>query len=211
MTGILVCGNKQGEGSGQTPFTMLEPAFSADTKDIAHRVQALQSQLSPGSLGREVVATSDSPLQERLFDALANVKILTSQIAMHLNQQWRSRLFEQLDSLHDPDEWEENDQPIQQASFATFLKPILSIAPQRRPGLGLSSAGHLIAAWTDDQGNRLTIEFLPARIRWVLSRRYGDEVERFAADTTVDRFAVSLATYNPQNWFEHAAQNHQSA
>jgi hypothetical protein len=148
--------------------------------------------------------SSDRPLQERLFEALASVKILTSQIAMHLDREWRGKLFQQLDSLHDPDEWEDGDEPIQQGSFATFLKAILSISPQRRPGLGLSSAGHLIAAWTTDQ-DRLTIEFLPEnRVRWVLSRRYGDDIERFAGDTAVARLAAGLAAYNPQHWFTHA-------
>lgn len=205
MTGILVRSDRPGKGVGQSPLALLEPAFSLQTKELAHRVQALQNNPSPGSLGPEATQmSSDRPLQERLFDALASVKILTSQIAMHLDSEWRTRLFQQLDSIHDPDEWEDGDEPIHQGSFATFLKAILSISPERRPGLGLSSAGHLIAAWTTDQ-DRLTIEFLPEdRIRWVLSRRYGDDVERFAGDTGVSRLAAGLAAYNPQHWFAHA-------
>jgi hypothetical protein len=206
MTGILVRGGRPGQGVGQSPLALLAPAFSSQTSEVAHRVQALQNSPSPGSLGSEATQmSSDRPLRERLFDALASVKILTSQIAMHLDREWRSRLFQQLDSIHDPDEWEDGDEPIQQGSFATFLKAILNISPERRPGLGLSSAGHLIAAWTTDQ-DRLTIEFLPEnRIRWVLSRRYGDDIERFAGDTPVARLAAGLAAYNPQHWFTHAS------
>jgi hypothetical protein len=209
MTGILVRPEQPGKGSGQSPLVMLEPAFSTQTKEIAHRVQALRNSMSPGSLRPETIPmSSDRPLQERLFDALADVKILTSQIAMHLDQEWRSRLFRQLDSLHDLDEWEDGE-PIQKASFATFLKAMLNINPERRPGLGLSHAGHLIAAWTADQ-DRLTVEFLPGdRIRWVLSRQYADDTERFAGDTAVARLAAGLAAHNPQHWFGHADQNHQ--
>jgi hypothetical protein len=212
MTGILVRPEHHGKGSGQSPLVMLEPAFSTQTKEVAHRVQALQNSPSPGSLRPETTSMfPDSSLQERFFDALANVKILTSRIAMHLDQEWRDRLFQQLDSLHDLDEWEDGDQPVQQPSFATFLKAMLNINPERRPGLGLSNAGHLIAAWTTNQ-DRLTIEFLPGdRTRWVLSRQYDDDVERFAGDTAVARLAAGLAPYNPQHWFGHAEQDHQPA
>ena len=41
-------------------------------------------------------------LEERLFDALASVKVLTSKIAMHLDRKWRDRLFAQLDRMHSP-------------------------------------------------------------------------------------------------------------
>jgi len=155
----------------------------------------------------------EKPLQERLFDALANVKILTSQVAMHLERAWKDKLFRQLDSLHDPEEWEAGDLPIEQSSFATFLKAMLKINPERRPGLGLSSAGNLIAAWTTDQ-DRLTIEFFSNdRIRFVLSRRVpdDDDTERFAGDTSVARLAEGLAGYHPERWFSHAHKNHELA
>jgi hypothetical protein len=179
---------------------------------IAQRIQALQNLPSPGSLRPEDIHTSGAtPLHEHLFDALATVKIMTSQVAMHMDAQWRGKLFHQLDSLHDPAEWEEGDQPIQQSSFATFLKAMLSIKPERRPGLGLSHAGHLIAAWTTGH-DRLTIEFLPNdHIRWVLSRHYDDDTERFAGDTRVDRLSKGLASYHPEHWFEYVEKNHELA
>ena len=129
-------------------------------------------------------------LAHQLFDALAQVKIFTSQVAMHLDTEWRDKLFHQLDSLHEIDEWEPGDEPIQRDSFATFLRAMLNIKPKRRPGLGLSHAGHLVASWKTGN-DHLTVEFLAHdRVRWVLSRYIEDNVpERFAGDHRVDLLA----------------------
>jgi hypothetical protein len=139
---------------------------------------------------------------ERLFDALSRVKRLTAMVAMHLDAAWRKSLFSQLDGLHDPTEWELDDEPIREASFATFLKAIVEIKPERRPGLGLSKAGHLVAAWTTGR-ERLTIEFLPNdQVRWVLSRYYDDEEPvRIAGQMAVSRLVDQLAPYEPARWF----------
>lgn len=172
--------------------------FDKDVRFVESRVDELRSPPSPASL--TTVATPKL-LEEQLFDATANVKILTSQVAMHLDREWRDKLFQQLDSMHDPAEWEAGDEPIQQASFATFLKAIVQLKPQRRPGLGLTYGGNLIAAWTKDS-DRLTVEFLPKdRVKWVLSRHQEDEPERFAGQMAVSRLGEGLAPYDPQYWF----------
>jgi hypothetical protein len=173
-------------------------AFSEGTRTVERCVGNLLNPPSPASL---TSPTDGRRLEERLFDATASVKILTSQIAMHLEREWRDKLFRQLDSLHDPNEWEPDDDPIQQASFATFIKAIIQIKPKRRPGLGLSHTGHLIAAWTTDF-DRLTIEFLPNdHVRWVIGRRHDNEQEHIAGQTRVSRLAEALAPYNPGIWF----------
>lgn len=173
-------------------------ALSEDTLTTERRINDLRIPPSPASLVSPPVGQR---LEERLFDATANVKILTSQIAMHLEREWRDKLFRQLDSLHDPEEWEQDDEPIQQASFATFLKAIIQIRPKHRPGLGLSHVGHLIAAWTN-KSNRLTIEFLPSdRVRWVIGRLGDDEPEHIAGQTRVSRLSETLAPYGPEIWF----------
>jgi hypothetical protein len=173
-------------------------AFSEGTQEIERRVNELRIAPSPASL---VSRTHEQSLEERLFDATANVKILTSQIAMHLAREWRDKLFRQLDSLHDPKEWEPEDEPVRQASFATFLKAIIQIKPRRRPGLGLTHTGNLIAAWTE-KTERLTVEFLPNdRVRWVIGRLRDDEPEHIAGQTHVSRLPDALAPYEPAIWF----------
>jgi hypothetical protein len=187
-------------------------AFSAETREIARLVARLQNEPSPASLrSTPRLAPDEQPLETRLFNALAAVKILTAQVAMHLDGEWRRKLFGQLDSLHDPEEWESSDEPVSQSSFATFLKAILSIRPERRPGLGLSHSGNLIAAWTTRR-DRLTIEFLPNdRVRWVLARYRDTEEEpaRYAGHTHVSELVEGLSPHHPEHWFSDASKNHE--
>ena len=49
----------------------------------------------------EASRIADKPLPDKLYDALARVKLLTAQVAMHLDTECRSRIFEQLDDLLD--------------------------------------------------------------------------------------------------------------
>jgi hypothetical protein len=173
-------------------------AFDKDLQLIKNRVNELTIPPSPASPS---YLAAEKSLAEQLFDATANVKILTSQVAMHLDREWREKLFRQLDSMHDPAEWESGDEPVKQASFATFLKAIIRLKPQRRPGLGLSYGGNLIAAWTRDT-DRLTIEFLPNDgVKWVIARRHGDVIVRTAELTVVSLLDEGLASYRPEHWF----------
>lgn len=178
----------------------LVAAMSKETNLFEQRVTELTSPLSPGAL---VSLPVERSIEEQIFDATATVKILTAQVAMHLEREWREKLFQQLDSLHDPIGWEPGDLPVQQSSFSTFLKAICQIKPKCRPGLGLSSSGHLIAAWTVGE-DRLTIEFLTNdRVRWVLTRTLDDGPERFAAQTSVARLLNRLMPYHPEHWFSY--------
>jgi hypothetical protein len=166
--------------------------------DIVRQIGKLGSKSSTSEIN---IISTDNAVEERLFDALSRVKRLTAMVAMHLDAAWRQNLFSQLDGLHDPAEWELDDEPVKESSFATFLKAIVEIRPERRPGLGLSQAGHLIAAWTTGR-DRLTIEFLPNdQVRWVLSRYYDDEPVRIAGQMAVSRLVEQLAPYEPARWF----------
>ena len=143
-------------------------------------------------------------LAERLYDALADAKLLTAQVAMHFDQDWRTRLFAQLDDLLDVEEWHEDDEPIKGASFRTFLRMTIYQSPERRPGLGVSHRGNLIAAWTSG-ADRLTLEFSPGdMIRWVLSCEIDGELERAAGETPVRRFPEVVSAFRPERWFSDA-------
>jgi hypothetical protein len=210
MTGMLVQSSRSAVAlrAGFVPED-LKPAFSEKTMQIAGQIDSLRNPRSTASLIESPAGERDLP--ERVFEALAAAKILTSQVAMHLEGAWRDRLFQQLDSLHDTSEWEEGDEPIQQASFATFLKAILSVRPACRPGLGLSNDGNLVAAWTTGR-DRLTIEFLPNdRVRWVLARYVEDEPDRFAGQTPVTRLAEGLAPHRPEHWFSNEGRQRQES
>ena len=145
-------------------------------------------------------------LEEQLYDTLAAFKIRTAAIAMHLDREWRMKLFAQFDSLLAAEDWDREDSPPTAGSFSTFLRLITFLNPDRRPGLGATYDGHLIATWTVGT-DRLTIECLPAdRIRWALSHGVGDDRERAAGMTDVRRIAHVLQPYAPAKWFTNASQ-----
>ncbi len=146
-------------------------------------------------------APTTKNIQEQLYDALASFKVRTATIAMHLDRDWRDRLFAQLDSLLAADDWQIEDETPTLASFSTFIRMLMYLRPQRRPGLGATGNGHLIASWTlgDD---KLTMECLPSDfVRWNLSVFIEGERERVAAESPIQRLAAVLAPYNPSRWF----------
>jgi hypothetical protein len=146
---------------------------------------------------------NEGTLKNRLYDALAAFKIRTAQIAMHLADGFRQRLFRQLDSLLSKEDWVEEDEPPTLASFSTFLRLILFIKPAVQPGLGATHDGHLIAMWTTPSA-RLSIECLPNdQLRWVLSRSYEGSLESAAGCCELIRIPSVLSPYDPQAWFEH--------
>jgi hypothetical protein len=142
--------------------------------------------------------------ESQLYDALAAFKVRTATVAMHLDLDWRCRLFQQLDSLLTVADWEADDRPPSLSSFSTFLRMLILLRPDRRPGLGATSDGILIATWTSDH-DRLTIECLSDDItRWQLAVTIDGERERAAAITPLTRLKEVLTPYGPQRWFGYA-------
>lgn len=189
--------------SGQESLQrFLDYKLGGATSDVVHKALDLGRVGWSGGHSAAVVAPAEEkPLSEQIYAALQSVKVLTAGVAMHLKSDWRHRLFKQLDSLHDEDEWVEGEQPVELESFRTFLRTILELRPNVRPGLGMSKDGHVVAAWTR-ANDRLTLEFLPSdKIKWVLSLRTEEGVERAAGDSTASRIASVLAPYMPNRWF----------
>lgn len=142
-------------------------------------------------------------LKAKLYESRAAFKIYASQVSMHLGREWLHKLFSQIDSLLDVDEWDPRDPPPQLRTAQTFLRMLLTLKVARKPGLGVSPTGNLVAAWTVDK-NRLTVECFPEdRVRWVLSRVRGDEVERAAGEGKIDRLGEFIKPYEPEIWFTY--------
>lgn len=175
--------------------------ISSEDKAIMQAIEDLKEQASELPLTTHTQTyLAETPLDVRLFDARANVKIMTSGVSMHIAPDLRKKLFSQIDLLHDPDEWESDDTPINESSFKSFLSGFLQINPERGPGLGLSHAGNLIASWVSDRDS-LIIEFMPNNVRWVITRFIEDEPEYFTGHTKITRLFESLAPFDPEYWF----------
>ncbi|TXK95389.1 hypothetical protein BMR02_12835 [Methylococcaceae bacterium HT1] len=140
-------------------------------------------------------------IEETLYDSRADCKIEISKVAMHLSDNWRNGLFKQLDSLMDIDNWEDDDAPVTHKSFSTLLRMLTLLRPDCRPGLGSTSSGNIIAAWTKES-SRLTIECLPNdKVRWVLSHFIDNIRESAAGEAHLTRLNIVLAPYNQKQWF----------
>jgi hypothetical protein len=180
---------------------------SDEAKGITDSLKEIKNrQTSPGSAIDPRRLERQRSTAERLYDALASAKVMTSGVVMHLDRDWRDRLFVQLDDLLNVEDWHEDDEPLVDESFLTFLRLILYQKPRRRPGLGLSHHGNLIAAWTAG-ADRLTLECGPDdSIRWVLSCEVNGERERAAGETHVARLPQVLRPYGPDRWFADVDQ-----
>jgi hypothetical protein len=164
------------------------------------RIQSLKTPVSPSSLN---TTRNKKTLAEAIFDATAHAKISTSQIAMYLDNKWRKNIFEQLDLLHDLNNWDDDLNPVNNASTQTFLRTIVNIKPKAYPSLGLSTKGNLVAAWTTGK-KRLTVEFLPKdKTQWIFSQPVDGETERAAGITTVNRLFECIKPYNIDDWFTY--------
>lgn len=140
----------------------------------------------------------------RLFNVAAALKIAVSQVSMHLPSDWRHRLFEKIDALHEPDDWEESDHLADLDSFNTFLRTVLQQGAMERMSLGIDSNGHILAGWK--RGNdSLSLSFLANdEIRWSVVLHDNGALESAAGRTNLARLPEVLRPYSPEVWFRNA-------
>lgn len=142
------------------------------------------------------------PIGEQLFVALAEAKIWTSRVAMHLDCGTRDRLFRQLDVLHDADEWVEGDRPINLEGYKSLVRAILYHEVNSRPALSLMPSGNPLALWTDGD-DKLTVEFVPAnRTRWLVQNSTPTGPERATGTSPLERLREVLQPYGAERWFD---------
>lgn len=212
----IILSRSKGAGFSLPGFRNVPIRSSHGSSDEAEKIEGFLSEIESrlDSLGLTVKPTKlmspdsgSKPLAEQLFDVLSDVKVMTAQVAMHLDHDWQTGLFQQLDMLLEVEEWHEDDKPLQAGSYATFLRMILAHGPMRRPGFGISHDGNLIGAWTNGS-DRLTLEFLTGdMVRWVLSCEIDGELERAAGNNPVWRMEAVLHPYNPNHWFSDGDPN----
>ncbi len=179
-------------------------AVSTDAA-LSENPWALTGQRPAQALTRLVAGPEQADadtIHQMLFAALADMKIHTSQVAMHMDDTWRTKLFAQLDRLHDPEEWDPADSPIGFDSFRTLLRAMFVLNPRRRPGLSLANHGHVVAMWIEGD-NRLTIECMPGdAVTVVLVRYLAGKRESAAVMASTERIAEVLQPYAPECWFQ---------
>ena len=176
-----------------------QKTHSAVVPQLARPVSSHSAASSSYTLTEPV---GQRPVGEQLFVALAEAKVWTSKIAMHLDVDTRDRLFRQLDILHEADEWAEGDKPVCLASYKSLVRAMLFHKVNCRPSLSLMPSGNLLALW-DRDGDRLTVEFLPDdRTRWFVQQATSKGPERAAGTSPLERLRQVLMPYNADRWFD---------
>jgi hypothetical protein len=185
---------------------MVERSASAgpDSEAIDRRLQQFWDMLRSragtvqGDTGQP---PKGQPINTWLFNRTFELKVLVSRVSMHLPADQRAKLFHQLDRLHDPDDWREDDAAIGPASFKTLLRLLLRYRNLGRPSLGISQFGQILVGWNDARGT-LTVECLANdEIAWTVSHKLGERQESAAGRTWLHRFSDVIAPYDPSHWF----------
>ena len=106
------------------------------------------------------VPARDEGLEAVLFRNRADLKILASQVAMHLSNEVRCTLFSAIDRLLDHAEWEDESSQIDENAFRSYLRFMIFARPRRFPNLGVGPNGTLLVGWHNDEKS-IHAEFLP--------------------------------------------------
>ncbi len=106
------------------------------------------------------VPARDEGLEAVLFRNRADLKILASQVAMHLSNEERHALFSAIDWLLDHAEWEDESSQIDENAFRSYLRFMIFARPRRFPNLGVGPNGTLLVGWHKDEKS-VHSEFLP--------------------------------------------------
>ena len=87
----------------------------------------------------------------RVFKSLVALKVAVSQYAMHLSNSERHRIFAELDSVINTDDWHEDDQLPKIEAFKDFLRWMIYSKYNKWISIGVSDDGHLLVAWKTDR------------------------------------------------------------
>ena len=171
----------------------------------ARKAAAAVLSASPNPLPERVILAAIGSAAGNLDQALAlrrdEAKAAARKFAMLFDPDWLAGLSRQIDSLLDPDEWLEEDLLLNMQSFQTLLVVLMTLRTFRRPGLGLTTTGNIVATWSRSASDRLMVECLPTgRVRWIATVPMPAGNESGTHDTTPDRLLVTLDRFNPEHW-----------
>jgi hypothetical protein len=85
--------------------------------------------------------------EEQIFNSLVSLKVAVSQYAMHLTTEERHRIFAELDSLINVDDWHEDDQLPNIVAFKDFMKWMIYSRYFKWISFGVSDEGGMLVAW----------------------------------------------------------------
>ncbi len=141
-------------------LTSLRSAVEAGSGliDLSQRWQEIVKAVDATHISK--VPAREEGLEASLFRNRADLKLLASQVAMHLSNEERHALFSAIDWLLDHAEWEDESSQIDENAFRSYLRFMIVARPRRFPNLGVGPNGILLAGWHKDEKS-VHAEFLP--------------------------------------------------
>ncbi|MGE7469778.1 hypothetical protein ACQKLX_10070 [Bosea sp. NPDC003192] len=180
--------------------SLVDTALAAQTR--FRSVDQGTAWVDPAVSPRSRIEVPSKPSdEEAVFDRLVSLKVQASQLSMHLETAWRTGMFGQLDCLLDHDNWHLSDKLPRLDSFRTFLRAVVFNKLSRRPGLGVTAEGNIVAAWTKGK-DRLTVECLAQdKLRYTVIKYVGEERVSAAGQAPARLLLRYLQPYEPEVWF----------
>lgn len=114
---------------------------------IAGLARLQNTAWSRSATTQKMVQPRVTSFDERIFDSLVSLKVAISQYAMHLDASERRRLFEELDSKINVEDWHEDDMLPAVSSLQEFLKWMIYSKHCPWTSIGVSSQGSILVAW----------------------------------------------------------------
>ncbi len=99
-------------------------------------------------------------LEATLFENKADLKLLISQVAMHLALDERRSLFSAIDRLLSSADWEDDSSQINQEAFRSFLRFAIYSRLHGIPNIGVGPDGTVLAGWHANE-QAVHVEFRP--------------------------------------------------
>lgn len=140
------------------PSAVVEPF--APTQEVPSQRRREGNVIAGGDLKMYSVPIDTGGLEATLFKNRADLKLITSRVAMHLTNDQRNGIFLAIDQLLDVAEWEDESSQITDFVFRSFLRFVIFARLRRIPNLGVSPDGILLAGWHAG-GKSVYAEFFP--------------------------------------------------
>lgn len=144
---------------------------------------------------RFAVSSLADSFEEKLFVSLSQIKIKASQFAMHIDRDWRNILFNHLDSMYEPADWQSGDKLLSVPSFEGFLRFWVLFRPQKNPSLGIAESGLFYVSFEDGRDS-IGFEFSDReRLRWHLRQSIAGKTETASGQSYLIRLNDVLSPY----------------
>src|SRR3977135_3567716 len=134
--------------AGPDDFLVSQRKSLSDHLPTLAELARLQNTTWSGSATtQKMVQPRVASFDEKIFDSLVSLKVAISQYAMHLGAADRQRLFEELDSKINVEDWHEDDTLPTVSSLQEFLKWMIYSKHCQWTSIGVSSQGSILVAW----------------------------------------------------------------